>query len=68
MTSTFVSTLGNGVVTTITSVRLVDPPTGETVSTTVPDGTLQTGIAGLYRRDVSLEVIVGALVGGVLLA
>ncbi|KAI1391263.1 uncharacterized protein F4822DRAFT_427112 [Hypoxylon trugodes] len=67
-TSTFVSTLPGGAKTTITSVEVVTPGAAEGASTTADSsGSLQSGIAVALARKPVVEVIIGAVVGGVLL-
>ncbi|KAI1663096.1 hypothetical protein F4813DRAFT_20270 [Daldinia decipiens] len=68
-TSTFTSTLPGGAKTTITSVEVVTPGAPEEASqTSEAEGSLQSGPAMLPARRPVVEVIIGAVVGGVLLA
>ncbi|KAI1473464.1 hypothetical protein F4774DRAFT_44459 [Daldinia eschscholtzii] len=68
-TSTFTSTLPGGAKTTITSVEVVTPGAPEEASqTSEAEGSLQSGPAMLPARRPVVEVIIGAVVGGALLA
>ncbi|KAI0119130.1 hypothetical protein F4814DRAFT_228064 [Daldinia grandis] len=68
-TSTFTSTLPGGAKTTITSVEVVTPGAPEEASqTSEAEGSLQSGLAMLPARRPVVEVIIGAVVGGALLA
>ncbi|KAI1464630.1 uncharacterized protein F4812DRAFT_161307 [Daldinia caldariorum] len=68
-TSTFTSTLPGGAKTTITSVEVVTPGAPEEASqTSEAEGSLQSGPAVLPARRPVVEVIIGVVVGGALLA
>ncbi|KAI1092350.1 hypothetical protein F5B19DRAFT_213348 [Rostrohypoxylon terebratum] len=68
-TSTFTSTLPGGAKTTITSVEVVTPGATEAASTTSgTSGSLQSGVGRALAVNPMVEVIIGVIVGGALLA
>ncbi|KAI0167171.1 hypothetical protein GGR52DRAFT_557233 [Hypoxylon sp. FL1284] len=68
-TSTFTSTLPGGAKTTITSVEVVTPGAPEQASTTSSSsGSLQSGLAPRPARKPVVELVIGAVVGGALMA
>ncbi|KAI6090954.1 hypothetical protein F4821DRAFT_228317 [Hypoxylon rubiginosum] len=68
-TSTFTSTLPGGAKTTITSVEVVTPGAPEEASTTSgSSGSLQSGQAAPFARKPVVELVIGVVVGGALLA
>ncbi|KAI0024396.1 hypothetical protein F4780DRAFT_599054 [Xylariomycetidae sp. FL0641] len=68
-TSTFTSTLPGGAVTTMTSVTIVTPTAAEqqSASSTIPEGTLQTGGNLAPARGPAMGLLAGAILGGAIL-
>jgi hypothetical protein len=67
-TSTFVSTLPGGKLTTITTIEIVTGGgAGPTSTTSAGGGTLQSGIAVPNHRVPMIEAVVGLVIGGALL-